>query len=300
MVTRGSKYFIGAGFAALLIALLYGFLTETASQSGVIGVASGDGGIIDAVIGPLSFGWKGGVGDHIGYGVLMTFAAVMFVTAGFTSAFRDADADSLKELTVASGASESDAEATIAVTAPVGLNYWPVLAAVSIGLILIGTVYSTALIVIGGVLLIVSTFEWTVRAWSERATGDPAANRILRNKILYPIELPIGSLLILALIGYCVSRVLLAVSPTGAVIYIIVLAATVFALGYFLSTRRDLSRSVVVSIIVLIGAVVIGGGIAGAIAGPREHHSQGIYSELPVEGAAANLSTVAHDTSETY
>ena len=43
-------------------------------------------------VGPLSLGWKGGVGDHIGYGVLVALAAVSLTVSLVLVSFRDADA----------------------------------------------------------------------------------------------------------------------------------------------------------------------------------------------------------------
>ena len=43
-------------------------------------------------VGPISLGWKGGVGDHIGYGVLVGLATVSLTVSLVLVSFRDADA----------------------------------------------------------------------------------------------------------------------------------------------------------------------------------------------------------------
>ena len=37
--------------------------------------------------------------------------------------------------------------------------------------------------------------EWTMQAWSDRATGDPAVNREIRNRVMLPIEVPVAGAL---------------------------------------------------------------------------------------------------------
>jgi len=58
MITRGSKFFYGAAAFGLIAAFFYGFITNAASDGGVISVVSGGGGIVDSVVGPLTLGWK--------------------------------------------------------------------------------------------------------------------------------------------------------------------------------------------------------------------------------------------------
>ena len=52
MITTGSKWFFGLGVVLLVLAAAYGWTT------------GGNG------LGPLTAGYKGGVGDHFGYGIL--------------------------------------------------------------------------------------------------------------------------------------------------------------------------------------------------------------------------------------
>ena len=54
MITTGSKWFFGLGFVSLVLAAAYGWTT------------GGNG------LGPLTVGYKGGVGDHFGYGILLS------------------------------------------------------------------------------------------------------------------------------------------------------------------------------------------------------------------------------------
>ena len=72
---------------------------------------------MDALLGVLTLGYKGAVGDHIGYSVLISLSAASLFVGCVVVAFRDADA--------AAQASLLDLETAPVATAPQGVNYWP-------------------------------------------------------------------------------------------------------------------------------------------------------------------------------
>jgi len=269
MITRGSKFFYGAAAFGLIAAFFYGFITNAASDGGVISVVSGGGGIVDSVVGPLTLGWKGGVGEHVGYSVLLGFGVLMGVLGGFHTAFRDGDAEATAQVSHLSTAPP--------VTVPFGLSAWPFLTAVSAVLTVVGLAVSSVLFVIGVIGLVVAGFEWTVRSWSERATGDPALNRELRNRFMLPLEVPVGAVLVGGIVIFSVSRILLAINKTVAVYLIIVMATLIFVAAIVIANRPELKRSILVGAGVVFAVLVIGGGIAGGVAGPaplKEHEGE--------------------------
>lgn len=304
MITRGSKYFFGAAAVGYLTALLYGFLTGAAAHGGVLDVFS-NGGLVNSVIGPLSFGWKGWVGDQVGYSVLMAFAGVMVVLGGFTSVFRDGSPEALAEL---QGATVEKGEITgarvdLRVVTPQGLSMWPIFTAFSAGIAIVGLAVSTVLFGIGCIGLIIAGVEWTVKAWSERATGDAAQNKAIRDHLMHPLEIPIGATLVIALVIFCMSRILLAVPKVGAVFFIIILATIVFVVAILLASRPQLKRSVMVGALLIFGVLIIAGGIVGGVAGPREKedHSEeeslgapSYVVDLPAGQFDIDGSTVGH------
>lgn len=250
MITTGSKFFYALAGVLLATAVVYGWST------------GGD------LIGPLSVGYKGGVGDHLGYGLLL-FAAVASAFFGFcTTAFRDADAEATAALL--------HTDAPPAVAAPTTASYWPVIGAFGVALTVVGVVLNNVFFVTGLVVLGTVAIEWTMQAWADRATGDPAVNREIRNRVMFPIEIPVaGALAILVVvIGY--SRVFLAASALGAVWIAIAIAATIFLLGTVLSLRPQVRGDVVAGVVAAAAIVTIGLGIFGAVAGERdfEHHGE--------------------------
>src|SRR4030095_7198931 len=170
MITTGSKWYFGFGFLALVFAAAYGWTT------------GGNG------LGPVSLGYKGGVGDHFGYGILVTASAISFFLGVVVTATRDAEAEALAQVA---------GTETVPAVLPAGTSYWPPIAAFGVGLLVIGLVSEAVLVVFGLILLGIALVEWTVQAWADRATGDPETNRRIRNKLMNPIEFPLAGALAL-------------------------------------------------------------------------------------------------------
>lgn len=249
MITTGSKFFYGLAALLALAAVVYGY-------------ASGGGGV-----GPLSAGYKGGVGEHLGYGILLG-AAVASLFAGFCStAFRDADPEPSAALL---GTDEVPA------ATPTGASFWPIVGAFGVVLTLVGVVLNNVFFVAGLIALGAVAIEWTMQAWSERATGDPAVNREIRNRLMLPIEVPLAGALAIAVVVIGYSRVFLAVSKLGAVWIALAIAATIFIIGTALSLRPRIRTDLVAGLLAGAAIVTVGLGIFGAVAGEREfeHHGE--------------------------
>ncbi|UDY34076.1 hypothetical protein [Dermatobacter hominis] len=287
MITRGSKFFYAAAAVGFAAAVVYGFLSGAAEHSGVIGVFQ-DGDVVNSIVGPLTFGWKGWVGDHVGYSVLMGFAAVMAALGGFSTAFRDGSPDVLVQMEGGDAATAVNP----AVLTPIGLSYWPLVGAFGVGIAVVGLAVDPVLFWVGAILLAVVLVSWTVRAWAERATGDQTANRQLRHDLLDPLEVPVLAVLTLAVIVLCVSRLLLALPQEASVYVIIVAAVVVFGLAFVLAGRPELKRSLVVAVLLVGGVVLIGAGIAGGVAGEQhvgeEEHGAAANPAVVVDSASAS------------
>ena len=245
MITTGSKFFYGLAALLALAAVVYGY-------------ASGGGGV-----GPISVGYKGGVGEHLGYGILLA-AAVASLFAGFcVTAFRDADPEPTAALLGAD---------TVPTATAAGPSFWPVVGAFGVVLTVVGVVLNNVFFVAGLIALGAVAIEWTMQAWAERATGDPAVNREIRNRIMFPIEVPLAGILAIAIVIVGYSRVFLAVSKLGAVWIALAIAATIFVIGTILSLRPRIRTDLVAGVLAAAAVVTIGLGIFGAVAGEREFH----------------------------
>jgi MFS family permease len=239
---------------------------------------------MDAILGPITVGWKGGVGDHFVYSLFLGVAVVGIAMAGVLSAYRDADARSLAEV-----ARTDEPPLT---TPPRHASYWPAVAALSVGTIVVGWVLNPALLMAGVFGLIICIGEWTVRAWAENATGDPGVNEEYRQRLASGLEIPGISVLAAGALAMSLSRVLLAVSEQGAVI-VAGVVAFLFLVGFSaVAYLPKLHRGIVSIVIILAGLAIIGGGMVSAALGEREieeHHleEEGVPGpEAEVEGGS--------------
>ena len=285
MFTRGSRIFFALALSAYLGGVLYGIITNGVSAGGVVVVMSGNG-AVNAFLGPITFGYKGGVGDHLGYILFMSFAVCSLGTGLATSAFRDGDPEAVAEL--------ANADSAPPLAAPNDLSQWPVVAGFAATLMTLGLATNPVLFSIGAGALAIAAFEWTIKDWSEQATGDPEVNRAIRNRLMLPVELPIAGVLLIAITVFSFSRILLTSSQDGAVVAAALVGLVIFAVGVIVSTRPQVRRGLIVGVVVVGAAVVLGLGIFGAVKGqhPLEHEGGGT-KEHAAAPAGANYSVAA-------
>ncbi len=250
MFTTGFKFFYGLGSALMAAAVVYGYTT------------GGDG------LGPLVMGWEGGVGDHLGYGVLLTLGFVAMGIGLIMVAFRDADP--------AAQSHYLGVESVPSAPLVTG-NFWPVVGAFGVGGMVIGLVINTAVFITGLILCSAVAIEWMTTAWADRATGDPDANRELRNRVMAPIEVPALGATMVALVVLAMSRILLASSKNGAVVVAGVAAVLILGIAVLYATRPQLGRNVVAGLALALGVAILAGGIVAAAIGERsfEEHEPG-------------------------
>lgn len=270
MLTRGSRFYFAAALLTYLTAVLYGMLTQTFGV-GVPDLLLGDG-AVNAFLGPLTFGYKGGVGDHIGYGSLMTFAFGCLVLGLMAVAFRDADAEAQAQVSP-----EGDVTTQVA---PATSNVWPVIGGVSAALIALGLAVDPILMWLGIAGVIVAAVEWSVVAWSEAATGDRMANTVMRRRLMLPVEVPIGGALLLGVVGISFSRLLLAVESNVAITATMVLTTVAFVGAIVLARREVVGKNLAIGAVCAVAVLVLASGIIGAVMGPVEVHKVSSQAEL--------------------
>lgn len=243
MITSGSKWFFGLAFVSFVLAFAYGWTT------------GGNG------FGPLTFGYKGAVGDHFGYSLLMAGGVISFFLGCVATAVRDAEAEALAQV------AGTDMVPTVT---PAGVSYWPPLAAFGAALVVIGLVSEALVFVLGLIVLGIVLVEWTVQAWADHATGDPETNRQIRNRLMNPIEFPVAGALVLALLAICFSRIFLALTADQTVLAGVMVMAIIVTGGFLVASRPRLSSNVIVGLLVAAAVVVLAVGIGGALHGSRD------------------------------
>jgi len=258
VLTPGFKLFFGFGALAAVGAIVYGIATGDPAGADYLGVVDRD-----AWKGVISLGWQGGVGEHTGF-IVLVFAALVGGGLGcMLVAFRDADAESVGELARTGETPPSEA--------PAHPSYWPPLLAFAAAVVVIGLVTHAAIFVIGLILAGVVAFEWMVTAWADRATGDAEANRALRNRLMYPIEIPVLGAAGVAILVVGGSRVLLAVSEFSAVWIAAGVSAVILLVAMLFAARPHIARSVITTVLAFAAVAVVAAGIVATAAGAYDH-----------------------------
>lgn len=254
MIKTASKFLLGLA--------AFGFIAAIAWAGG-----TGDHKLgVDTLTGPLSFGWKGYVGEHVGYAVLIALFVAAVALAAFLSALREADADAVAQV--------AGTETVPEVPAPVTVNYWPAVGAFSLACVALGLAVGPTLFIIGMIGLIITAVEWAARAWSDRATGDPAVNASIRSRLLQPVEFPAMAILVIAGTVLAISRILLALPKFGSYAVFGLVPALLLAIGWVIVSRPKLSSSVVAGLLIVLGFAILAGGVVAGIHGERRHSDE--------------------------
>ncbi len=253
MFTWVSKFLFAISLSALLSAFAYGLIT---------------GG---QPIGVISAGYKGGVGEHLGYTILVFAAASALVLGSVAVIARDGDAEAMASL--------AGTSTVPAVTPPADPAYWGILGAFGLASVIVGAAVSRAFLYLGLAVFAVVAIQWLVHTWSDRATGDPEVNRIIRHRIMGPIEVPLMGTVAIAVIVLGISRIFLAApskvwsTTAGSILTVLVFGTAV------LLSKVQVKKSVVNGIILVAALVVLAGGIIGAAVGERDFHHGEEHSE---------------------
>lgn len=245
MFTWGSRNLLFISLAAYVSAIVHGLST---------------GG---SIVGTMSLGYKGGVGDHVAYTILIGASLVALLLAIVAVATREGEAEDMAQV--------AGVDRALVVRPPGSPSYWGPLAAFGLACVAVGVAVSQAFLILGLVILAVATIEWSALAWSDRATGDPEVNSVIRSRLMSPIEVPLLGLLGLAVIVLGLSRVFLTVSAAGSVIAAVIAAVFVFGAAVA-AAKLHLPRSVMSALVAFGAVAVLAGGILGAVNGERDFH----------------------------
>jgi hypothetical protein len=254
MTTPTLRFYFGLAIVGYLGAIIYGIGT------------GGD------PIGVATFGWSGGVGDHVGYAILVGVAA---------SSFGLGVIEALLILPSPEELAAPDREALPPAEAPLTTAPWPILGAFGVGVALLGLVTENVVFIAGCVVVVVTLIEWAVQTWSDKATGDAEVNRSIRSRLMQPFEIPVLGLMIVAFVVLGISRVLLALPKDGSVGFAMLAAVIILGAAILVSRPKD-TRNLVTGLLVAGGILVLAGGVAAAIVGERdieEHHAEEHGSE---------------------
>ncbi len=229
MFTTGSKLFIGATVLSVVSALLFAVCVD--------GEASAVG-----TIGMLSA------------------SAVFAFLAGINLFVRDTNAPAMQP------GIEYTANAA---RRPVRNTGWPLIAALGVAGLAIGAVSKPVVFKAALVVVLAALIEWTVSAWSERASDDDHYNGGIRSRVLNPLEFPVVAAVGLAAIIYAFSRVMLSVDKSAGRVVFIAIGALLLAGAFIIAGRRGAARRTVATVCTVGAFALVGVGVASAVSGQR-------------------------------
>ncbi len=202
-------------------------------------------------------------GEERGALVLLGLASAALVIGTLLVWVRDGD------VAIGSGDEEGTAAPAAGTSGPLPAP-WPAIGALGVAVTVVGLAAGGALLYVGFGIVAIAVVEWMVQGWAERATPDPDENTALRNRIMYPIEIPVLGLIIVGLVLLAFSRVLLALPKEGSTVAAIAVATTILLVAVVVAARPRISSTVLTVVLVLGAVALLGGGVVGAVAGERD------------------------------
>lgn len=204
-------------------------------------------------------------GEDGGALTLLFIAVAALVLGGTSTAFRDND--------ITPGTEKEPVIVRSALPAP-----WPAVVALGAGVTAVGWAAGGVLLYVGLGILGVALLEWMVQGWAERSTADPAYNKALRDRVMFPIEVPALGLAGLALVILTFSRVLLALPTKDASTVLAIAVATIITVTAFIvASRPKISSSALAWVIAIAAVALLAAGVIGGVSGERkteEHHAE--------------------------
>ncbi len=214
-------------------------------------------------------------GGSLGTTGLISAAAGLAVLTAINLYTRDADVSAMDT------AALTDSAAAHRAPWP---SLWPAVGALGAVLVVVGLVTYPAVFVLGIVALLAATVEWTLEAWSERASGDETYNSEVRQRFAHPAEFPVLAALGFGVIVYSFSRIMLALSKEGGPAAFGMIAALVLGAGFLVAFRRNLDSKVVGGVAAVAVIALVAGGVAAALSGEREIHPHETIEDVAAAG----------------
>lgn len=169
--TTGMKLWFGMSAGAYAAAVLYGW-TSGGVDWGLFPGHLGD--LWFQALGAVTLGYKGAVGDHVGYGLLLAFSACSFVLGVLMVITHDGEGNTLEQAPLDAGPEELGDAAPLPGPIPVRLprsSPWPLTGAVAVTLVAVSSVLDRFVVLAGLGLLAIVAVGWLEAAHADRVAG---------------------------------------------------------------------------------------------------------------------------------
>ncbi|MBV9665017.1 MAG: cupredoxin domain-containing protein [Actinobacteria bacterium] len=168
-------------------------------------------------------------------------------------------------------------------------SMWPLAGALALGLAAVGTAVDGRLLVAGLVLGIVPAAGWLGQVWREHASWTDRLSSRLEDRVLVPVGLPVGMIVLVLSIAFAVSRVLLALPEKGSTAGALIIAVLVlFGLAFIAARLPRLRSSALIAVAALAAVAVVAAGSVGAAQGERKFENKNESAEPVVDVTAHN------------
>ena len=168
-------------------------------------------------------------------------------------------------------------------------SMWPFVTALALGLAAIGAAVDGRLLAVGLVAGLIPAAGWLGRVWREHAGWTTQLSERLGYRVLVPVALPVGMVLLVGAIAISVSRVLLALPEKGSTAGALVIAVLVlFGLAFIAARLPRLRSSALIAVAAFAAVAVVAAGSVGAATGERKFENKGEGGEPVYDVTAQN------------
>jgi plastocyanin len=203
-------------------------------------------------------------GDRAGFLPLVLAGAIAVVLG--VAAFGYVEPEVLEELDTGEIGAPRPADSTDIPES----NSWPLVAAIAVGVLSVGTALGNGFVFLGFLAAIIAATGWFAQAWREHPSWTQEMSDRITDRFILPFALPVTVFLMVAISVISVSRVLLAVSKNTSIYIAFGLAVATLAAGWVVATREQIGRAAFSGLVVFTAMAVLGAGVAGAMKGERE------------------------------
>ena len=229
-------------------------------------------------------GYWAAVGERAGtfllFGLFVGASAVALVVTGATAG---------EPLPEPAGEGEEATTVVVESASTARPSPWPLAGALVLGLAAVGTAVDGRLLLAAVVAALIPAGGWLGQVWREHAAWTDRLSARLEDRVLVPVALPVGMIVLVLSIAFAVSRVLLALPEKGSTAGALVIAVLVlFGLSLIASRLPRLRSSALVAVAAVAAVAVVAAGSVGAAQGERKFENKGESAEPVFEVTAHN------------
>jgi plastocyanin len=231
------------------------------------------------------FGYSAAVGERSGafllFGLFFAAAALGLVVTSAT-----VGEPVPEEVDTADDAIETVEVEVASVARP---SVWPLVTALALGLAAVGAAVDGRLLATGVVAGLIPAAGWLGQVWREHAAWTTRLSARLEDRVIVPVALPVGMVLLVGGIAIAVSRVLLALPEKGSTVGALVIAVLVlFGLAFIAARLPRLRSSALIAVAAFAAVAVVAAGSVGAATGERKFENKGEGGEPVFDVTAQN------------